>query len=96
MTAAVRPFKRTFVGVFSLLLFSSVVHAQAVPQPGGAVPDPNNKPVKAITETVIVSAALVDQPLSRTPDSVTVISGRELESRQQFTLRRRCCVPCPA
>jgi outer membrane cobalamin receptor len=50
------------------------------------VPDPNNKPVPAVTETVIVSAALVDQPLSRTPDSVTVISGRDLQSRQQFTL----------
>ena len=37
MTAALRPFTRTFVGVFSLLLFiSSVVHAQAVPQPGAA------------------------------------------------------------
>ena len=28
----------------------------------------------------------VDQPLSRTPDSVTVIPGREIEAKQQFTL----------
>jgi vitamin B12 transporter len=88
MTAALRLFTRTFVHVFSLLLFfSSIVHGQAGSQPGGPpVPDPNNQPVKAINETVIVSAALVDQPLSRTPDSVTVITGRQLESRQQFTL----------
>ena len=88
MTASLRPFTRTFVSLFSLFLFiSSIVHAQAGSQASGApVPDPNNQPVKAVTETVIVSAALVDQPLSRTPDSVTVISGRELESRQLFTL----------
>ncbi len=42
--------------------------------------------VSALNETLIVSAAQIDQPLSRTPDSVTVISGRELEARQQFTL----------
>ena len=88
MTAAVRPLTRTFVSVFSLLLLlSSAVYGQAGSQASGPpVPDPNNQPVKAITETVIVSAALVDQPLSRTPDSVTVITGRELESRQQFML----------
>jgi len=42
--------------------------------------------ISAITETMIVSAAQIDQPLSRTPDSVTVIDGREIEARQQFTL----------
>jgi outer membrane cobalamin receptor len=42
--------------------------------------------VSAIAETLIVSAAQIDQPLSRTADSVTVISGRELESRQINTL----------
>jgi len=88
MTAVLRPLTRTFVSVFPLLLFiSSIVHAQAGSQPSGApVPDPSNTPVQAVNETVIVSAALVDQPLSRTPDSVTVISGRDLQSRQQFTL----------
>lgn len=87
MTAALRPSTRTFVSLFSLLFFvSSLVHAQTAPQPGGQAPDPNDKRVSAVNETVIVSAALVDQPLSRTPDSVTVISGRELQSRQLFTL----------
>ena len=38
------------------------------------------------TETLVVSAAQIDQPLSRTPDSVTVIPGREIEAKQQFTL----------
>lgn len=42
--------------------------------------------ISAVAETLIVSAAQVDQPLSRTPDSVTVIDGREIEARQQFTL----------
>lgn len=40
----------------------------------------------AVNETMVVSAAQIDQPLSRTPDSVTVISGREIEAKQQFTL----------
>ena len=40
----------------------------------------------AVNETLVVSAAQVDQPLSRTPDSVTVIDGREIEAKQQFTL----------
>jgi outer membrane cobalamin receptor len=40
----------------------------------------------AVNETLVVSAAQVDQPLSRTPDSVTVISGREIDAKQQFTL----------
>ncbi|HUE89082.1 MAG TPA: TonB-dependent receptor [Vicinamibacterales bacterium] len=42
--------------------------------------------VAAISETLIVSAAQIDQPLSRTADSVTVVSGRELEARQVTTL----------
>ena len=42
--------------------------------------------LSALNETLIVSAAQIDQPLSRTPDSVTVISGREIDARQQFTL----------
>jgi outer membrane receptor protein involved in Fe transport len=42
--------------------------------------------VSAIAETLVVSASQIDQPLSRTPDSVTVISGREIETRQQFTI----------
>src|SRR5215212_4832228 len=40
----------------------------------------------AINETLVVSAAQVDQPLSRTPDSVTVIPGAEIDAKQQFTL----------
>ena len=42
--------------------------------------------ISAITETLVVSAAQIDQPLSRTPDSVTVIPGSEIEAKQQFTL----------
>lgn len=42
--------------------------------------------VSALSETLVVSASQVDQPLSRTADSVAVISGRELESRQITTL----------
>ncbi len=42
--------------------------------------------ISAMTETLVVSAAQIDQPLSRTPDSVTVIDGREIDAKQQFTL----------
>jgi vitamin B12 transporter len=42
--------------------------------------------LSAVSETLVVSAAQIDQPLSRTPDSVTVIPGREIEAKQQFTL----------
>lgn len=42
--------------------------------------------LSALTETVVVSASQVDQPLSRTPDSVTVIGGHEIEARQIASL----------
>jgi outer membrane cobalamin receptor len=42
--------------------------------------------VSAVAEALVVSAAQIDQPLSRTADSVTVISGRELDARQISTL----------
>ncbi|MGE3276962.1 MAG: TonB-dependent receptor [Vicinamibacterales bacterium] len=42
--------------------------------------------VRAISEGVVVSAGLVDQPLSRTPDSVTVIDGADLRTHQATTL----------
>src|SRR5436190_6039282 len=42
--------------------------------------------ISAIAETLVVSAAQIDQPLSRTPDSVTVIPGSEIEAKQQFML----------
>lgn len=42
--------------------------------------------ISALSEKLIVSAAQIDQPLSRTPDSITVIDGREIEAKQQFTL----------
>jgi outer membrane cobalamin receptor len=42
--------------------------------------------VTAIVETLVVSAAQIDQPLSRTPDSVTVIPGAEIGAKQQFML----------
>ena len=42
--------------------------------------------LSALNETLVVSAAQIDQPLSRTPDSVTVIPGHEIDAKQQFTL----------
>ncbi len=42
--------------------------------------------LSAINEALVVSAAQIDQPLSRTPDSVTVIGGAEIDARQQYTL----------
>ncbi len=42
--------------------------------------------VSAVTETLVVSASQIDQPLSRTSDSVTVITGQELEARQITSL----------
>ena len=38
--------------------------------------------VRAMTDSVVVSAAQVDQPLSRVPDSVTVVDRQDLEARQ--------------
>jgi outer membrane cobalamin receptor len=40
----------------------------------------------AVAETLVVSASQIDQPLSRTADSVTIITGHELEARQIATL----------
>jgi len=38
----------------------------------------------AVDERLVVTAVQVDQPLSRVPDSTTVIDGDELQARQQF------------
>ena len=38
--------------------------------------------VSAVSETLVVSAAQIDQPLSRIPDSVTVIPGAEIEAKR--------------
>lgn len=42
--------------------------------------------LSAVTETLVVSASQIDQPLSRTADSVTVIDGGDLAARQITTL----------
>src|SRR5262245_18391352 len=42
--------------------------------------------VSAVAETLVVSASQIDQALSGAPDSVTVISGRDIDARQQFTI----------
>jgi outer membrane cobalamin receptor len=42
--------------------------------------------VAAVTESVVVSAAQVDAPLSRVTDSVTVISRADLDARQTETV----------
>lgn len=38
--------------------------------------------VSALSETLVVSASQVDQPLSRVADTVSIIDGREIEARQ--------------
>jgi outer membrane cobalamin receptor len=53
---------------------------------GPAAPVDITARVSAVSETLVVSAAQIDQPLSRTADSVTVISGTDLEARQITTL----------
>ena len=40
----------------------------------------------AVTESIVVSASQVDVPLSATPDSVTVITGADLQARQVETV----------
>lgn len=42
--------------------------------------------VNAVTETLVISAAQIDQPLSRTADSVTIITGDDLDARQVTSL----------
>jgi outer membrane cobalamin receptor len=42
--------------------------------------------LSAVQETLLVSTSQIDQPLSRTADSVTIISGHELDLRQVTTL----------
>ena len=42
--------------------------------------------VSAISESVLVTASAVERPLSQVPDSVTVISSRDLEVRQAATV----------
>jgi outer membrane cobalamin receptor len=42
--------------------------------------------VSAMNETLVVSAAQIDQPLSRTADSVTIIPGDDIAARQISTL----------
>ncbi|MGQ0732820.1 MAG: TonB-dependent receptor [Acidobacteriota bacterium] len=42
--------------------------------------------ISALTESLVVSAAQIDQPLSRTADSVTIVTGGEIESRQLTSL----------
>jgi outer membrane cobalamin receptor len=42
--------------------------------------------VSAITESLVVSATQIDQPLTRAADSVTVLTGDDLQRRQVTTL----------
>jgi outer membrane cobalamin receptor len=76
MTDAIRPFSRTFSAF--LLTTSLFVTNIAAQSQAPAAP--------SVKETVVVTAAQVEQPLSKTPDSVTVISGEEIEAKQLFTL----------
>ena len=50
--------------------------------------------VSAITETLVVSASQIDQPLSRVADAVTVIDGTEIAARQlSFVAEALASVP---
>ena len=69
MTDALRLFSRTSTALlFSFTLLTTTIAAQSQ--------------APTVKETVVVTAAQVEQPLSKTPDSVTVISGEELEAKQ--------------
>ena len=73
MTDVIRPFSRTACALlFSLTLSAANTAAQSQ--------------APTVKETVVVTAAQVEQPLSKTPDSVTVISGEEIEAKQIHTL----------
>lgn len=79
--ASLEPGRYTLVASAPGLL--SDAHALDLP---GSTPIEIAMRISALSETLIVSAAQIDQPLSRTPDSVTVIDGREIDAKQQFTL----------
>lgn len=70
--------------MFSTLLFAFLI-AQSVSTPGSTT-TPSQAAAPSITDHVVVSAALVDLPLSRVTDSVTVIAGDELRARQAESL----------
>ena len=53
---------------------------------GATVPVTLALRLTAVDERLVVSAAQVSQPLTRSPDSTTVIDGATLAARQQFTL----------
>ena len=75
MTAALRPFTRTFVSVFSLLLFlSTVVHTQAGSQLSGRVFDPDGKRVPD-TEVVISGSTAAPQRVRTNADGTFAVSG---------------------
>ena len=63
-----------------------VSDATAIDVAGATVTIDITLKISAIAETLVVSAAQIDQPLSRTPDSVTVIPGADIDAKQQFTL----------
>src|SRR5436190_7218194 len=42
--------------------------------------------ISAVSESLVVSAAQIGQPLSRTPASVTVFDGRDIDAKPQLTL----------
>lgn len=54
--------------------------------PGATVQADLDLRLTSVDESVVVTAVQVDQPLTRVPDSTTVIDGRTLAARQQFTL----------
>lgn len=86
MTAALRPF-RPFLCFLFFCASLGTARAQQPARPDPCVMGLDPRPgVSVVCDPIIVTAALVDQPLSRTPDSVTVIPGLELSARQVFSL----------
>lgn len=55
-------------------------------KPGGTITADVKLTLSAVSESVVVSAAQVETPLSRTPDSVTIIDRATLDRRQVETI----------
>lgn len=77
----------------ALLAVQSVLSSPAVSDridpsrpPSAQAPQPAPPAVPAISDAVVVSAALVDLPLSRVTDSVTIVPRVELDARQHETI----------
>jgi len=76
-------------GTYDLRAFKEGLQGDAATLSVGASDPPEiniRLRVSAVTESIVVSAAQVEQPVSRTADSVTVITGGDLAARQVETV----------